>query len=84
MVESEVVNPIFPGDVFGHLFVNAEGSIEVLRENGAELRLEDIDPKVFVVLFLVFLFEKFVEVIKIDNSDLISCLSQIVHKVTAP
>ena len=84
VLQPKVVHPILPGHVPGEFVIDGDGGIELLGQDGADLRLIDIYPKGLVVLFLVLLFEQLVEVAVADHLDLGDGGVEEVHEVLAP
>lgn len=73
MIETKIIDPIFPCNVWCHFLVYTEGGVEILGKDGTELGLEDIYPEILVVLFFVLLLEKFVEIVEVYYSNLVGC-----------
>lgn len=54
VLQSEVVDLVLPGYIFGEFIIDGDGGVELFCKDGADLRLIDVYPKGLVVLLLVF------------------------------
>lgn len=83
VLQPEVVDPVLPGHVLGQFVIDGDGGVELLSQDGAYLCLIDVYPKGLIILFLVFLFEQFIEVAVADHLDLGDGGVEEVHEVLA-